>query len=397
MTNKSIKVVNLSGDYILPSAVETRSRKPWVEYSLYENDDFFSTITKKYVTSQTNQSCVDGTVQLLYGLGLKSDLPIVETMLEELTEPEEIKRLVQDYKLYGALAIQCVFSSDRNKIIGFYHLPVDTLRSEKCDDEGNINGYYYSPDWTNKKITPTYIPALGQSEYENDVQVLYVKRYTPGMYYYSIPDWYSCIQYCSVEEEISNLHISNIRNGFLAGAMINFNGGTPPPEEQELLESAIAAKFSGTSNAGRFILSFNESKEDATTIDMMKVENLHDNYSFLSEEASRKIMLSHRVTSQLLFGIKTASGFSSNADELKTSYDIFNKMVIKPMQNEILKAFKTVLETNGIVDPQLYFDQLVPYEVEADMIDAVGEQKADDIINENEETIDNEDNTILQP
>jgi hypothetical protein len=394
MKQNNIRVVNLSGDYILPSVAENRTKKQWVEYGITGADDFFSTITKKYLTSPTNQSCIDGIVQLLYGLGLKSDLPEIEKMLETLTEPEEIKRIVQDYKLYGVLSIQCVFSPDRGKLIGFYHIPVDTLRAEKCDENGDIGGYYYSSDWSNKRIEPTYIPVLGSSEYENDVQVLYFKRYTPGMYYYSLPDWFSSIQYSSVEEEISNLHISNIRNGFLAGAMLNFNGGLPPIEEQQVLEASIASKFSGTSNAGRFILSFNESKEEATTIDMIKSENLHENYRFLSEEAKDKIMLSHRITSQLLFGIKSASGFSSNADELKTSYDIFMKMVINPMQNEILRAFKTVLEINGIVDPQLYFEALVPYEIEADMVDKVGQANTDEMINESEQTV--EDATQIQ-
>ena len=391
MNKSKINVVLSNDGYILPKVSENRTRKKWIQYGLFENDDYFSYITKRYQTSQTQQSVVDGVTQLLYGLGLKSKDPIVEVELARLTEPEEIKRLIQDYKLYGIMAIQCVFSPDRSSIDGFYHIPVDTLRSEKCDDNGDIHGYWYSPDWTNTRIEPTYIPALGESDYENDVQILYVKRYTPGMYYYALPDWYSCLQYCAVEEEISNLHISNIRNGFMPGAMINFNSGQPPEEEMAMIEGAIASKFSGTSNAGRFILSWNESKEDAATIDVIQTANLHDNYRFLSEEAKDKIMLANRVTSQLLFGIKTASGFSSNADELKTSYDVMMKMVIQPMQNEILKAFTKVLEVAGYPNSQLYFEQLVPWEVESELIDEVGEAKAEEITDSNEEvTVDNE-------
>jgi hypothetical protein len=176
--------------------------------------------------------------------------------------------------------------------------------------------------------------------------------------------------------------------------MINFNGGSPPPEEQYLIEAAITNKFAGTSNAGRLMMSFNENKEEATTIDMLKTENLHDQYRFLSEEARDKIMLSHRITSKLLFGITSATGFSSNADELKTSFGIFSEMVIGPMQEEIIKAFKKVLALVGIDDKTLRFEKLVPYEVEADMVEQVGEQKADEIINEtNEEAVDD----TLQP
>ena len=376
----NLRVVNLSGDYILPRVSENRTRKPWVCYGIEAEDDFYSLVTKKYQTSPTQQASVDGITQLLFGLGLKSDDILVNVQLDQLTDPEEIKRIVLDYKLYGQCAIQLVFNPMRSGIVGFYHLPIDTLRAEKCGDDGNIHGYYYSSDWTNKKITPTYIPSYGESEYESDVQVLVSKRYTPGMFYYSTPDWYSCIQYCSVEEEISNLHISNIRNGFMPSAMINFNSGLPAPEEQSLIENSIANKFAGSSNAGRFILSFNENKEEAASIDIIKSENLHENYNFLSEEASRKIMLAHRITSPLMFGIKVATGFSSNADELKTSYDVMDKMVIVPMQGELLRIFNTVLAINGIPGDKIYFEKLVPYEIEAQIKNDVGAPAADQII-----------------
>jgi hypothetical protein len=392
--NKKIGVVNLSGDYLVPTVNENRTRKPWVEFGVSGADDFFSTIIKKYFTSPTQQACVDGCTQLLYGKGLMSDDEATVAKIDELTEQEEIKKIVNDYKLFGQLAIQVTFSPDRKSVIGFYHMPIDTLRAEKCDDYGNINGYYYSPDWSNTKIKPRYIPAFESGEYENDVQVLVIKRYVPGMFYYGLPDYYSCLQYCAVEGEISNLHVNNITNGFLPSCMINFNGGSPPPEEQYLLEASIANKFAGTSNAGRFILSFNENKDEATTIDMLKTENLHDQYRFLSEEARDKIMLAHRITSKLLFGITSATGFSSNADELKTSYGIFSEMVISPMQEEIIKAFKKILALVGVDDKTLRFEKLVPYEVEADMVEQVGEEKADEIINEtNEEAIDE----TLQP
>ena len=67
------------------------------------------------------------------------------------------------------------------------------------------------------------------------------------------------------------------------------------------------------------------------------------------------------------------------------------KMVIQPTQNEILKAFTKVLEVAGYPNSQLYFEQLVPWEVESELIDEVGEDKAEEITDSNEEvTVDNE-------
>ena len=376
------KVVNLSGGYILPKISESsKSRKAWVELGIEGQDDFFSTLIKRYETSPTNQSCVDGTSDLIYGKGIKAkDRLDLEEYLYTLTTDDEIRKIVFDYKLFGNASIQVVFDDSRTRIIGFYHLPVDTLRAEKVDESGNIPGFYYSPDWTNRNIKPKYIPAFGQNQFEDDVQVVYLKRYAPGKFYYGIPDYYSSIQYAAVEEEISNLHISNILNNFMPSTIINFNGGVPPVEEQYLVENSIVNKFTGTSNAGKFILSFNENPEYKTTVEMLRPENLHQQYDFLAEESTRKIMLAHRVTSQMLFGIKSASGFSSNADELKTAYEIFYAMVIQPFQQEIMKAIQGIVEFNNIDGEDLYFAPLIPFGFLAELMDDAGAANAKEII-----------------
>jgi hypothetical protein len=380
--NGVVKVVNLSGGYILPRISESaKSRKAWVEFGIDGMDDFFNTLIKRYETSPTNQACIDGTTDLIYGKGVKAkDRLDLEEYLYTLTTDDEIRKIAFDYKLFGNAAIQCVFNTDRTKVVNFYHLPVDTLRAEKVNEEGIIPGFYYSADWTNKNIKPKYIPAFGQNQWEDDVQVVYLKRYAPGKFYYGIPDWYSSLQYCAVEEEVSNLHINNILNNFMPSTIINFNGGVPAVEEQALVENSIANKFTGTTNAGRFILSFNDNPEYKTTVEMLRPENLHQQYDFIAEESSRKIMLAHRVTSQMLLGIKTASGFSSNADELKTAYEIMLAMVIQPFQQELIKAIQGIVEFNGVDGEDLYFAPLIPFGFLAELMDDAGAANAKEMI-----------------
>jgi hypothetical protein len=391
MENKasSIKVVNLSGGYILPKITETKGRKKHVEIGIEGADDFFTTLIKRYETSPTNQACIDGSTDLILGKGVKArnGNKQLEDYLYTLTNADEIRKIVFDYKMFGNAAIQVVFNPERDKILGFYHLPVDTIRAAKVDEEGNIPGFYYSSDWTDTKVKPTYIPNFGQDEWENDVQVIYIKKYSPGKFYYGIPDYYSSIQYAAVEEEVSNLHINNILNNFMPSTILNFNSGLPPVEEQYLIENSIKAKFTGTTNAGRFILSFNENPESKTTVEMLRPENLHQQYDFLAEEASRKIMLAHRVTSQMLFGIKTASGFSSNADELKVAYEIFYAMVINPVQSELVKIFQGILEFNGADGEDLYFSPLIPFGFLAELMEDAGAEGAKDIIENPDEDL----------
>jgi hypothetical protein len=75
----------------------------------------------------------------------------------------------------------------------------------------------------------------------------------------------------------------------------------------------------------------------------------------------RKIMLGHNVTSPLLFGISSSNGFSSNADELKNSFILYNNMVIRPYQDLIIDAYNQILAYNGI-KLKLYFETLKPLE-----------------------------------
>ena len=377
-----VKVINLSGGYILPRISEsTNKRKAFVEFGIDGMDDFFNTLIKRYETSPTNQACIDGTTDLIYGKGIKAkDRLDLEEYLYTLTTEDEIRKIVFDYKLFGNAAIQCVFNEDRSKIVNFYHLPADTIRAERVNDQGVIPGFYYSADWTNKNIKPKYIPAFGQNQFEDDVQVIYMKRYAPGKFYYGIPDYYSSIQYCAVEEEVSNLHLNNILNNFMPSTIINFNGGVPGVEEQMLVENSIANKFTGTTNAGRFILSFNDNPEYKTTVEMLRPENLHQQYDFIAEESSRKIMLAHRITSQMLFGIKTANGFSSNADELKTSYEIMLALVIQPFQEEIVKTIQGIVEFNEVDGESLYFAPLIPFGFLAELMDNAGAANAKEMI-----------------
>lgn len=377
-----VKVLNLSGGYILPKISESaKSRNAYVEFGIESMDDFFTTLIKRYETSPTNQACIDGCTDLIYGKGIKAkDRLDLEEYLYKLTTEDEIRKIAFDYKLFGNAAIQCVFNDDRSKVINFYHLPIDTLRAEKVNEEGVIPGFYYSADWSNRKIKPKYIPAFGQNEFEDDVQVIYIKRYAPGKFYYGIPDYYSSIQYCAVEEEVSNLHLNNILNNFMPSTIINFNGGVPAVEEQALVENSIANKFTGTTNAGRFILSFNDNPEYKTTVEMLRPENLHQQYDFIAEEASRKIMLAHRITSQMLFGIKTSSGFSSNADELKTSYEIMLALVIQPFQQEIIKTIQGICEFNGVEGESLYFAPLIPFGFLSEYMEDAGAANAKEMI-----------------
>jgi hypothetical protein len=279
-----------------------------------------------------------------------------------LFSKDTVHRLVADYKMMGQCAIQVVYSQDHNMIVEVAHIPIETLRAEKCNEDGEIEGYYYAKSWadvSSRKETPVRIPAFGTSR--EGLEVLYIKPYRAGFYYYSPVDYQGALPYAELEESIANFHINNIENGLNPSMLINFNNGVPSEEERRQIEMQIANKFSGTSNAGKFILAFNDNAESKATLETVQLSDAHNQYQFLSNEAMQKLMVGHRITSPMLMGIKDNTGLGNNAEELKTASILFENIVIKPMQETLLDGFEKILIYNDI-SLNLYFRTLQPLE-----------------------------------
>jgi hypothetical protein len=225
------------------------------------------------------------------------------------------------------------------------------------------------------------------------MEILYIKNYSPGHYYYSLPDWVASLQFAYSEAELSNLHLNNIDNGFMPVVMINFNNGVPAPEERVTTENMIQEKFTGSRNAGRFMLSFNDDPLLKPTLDVIQTENLHEKYQYVAEYAQDRILVSHRVTSPLLFGIRTANnGFSSQSEEMKTAYSILQTMTINGFQNLILQTLDAALNEGGWEDSQLYIDQLTPLAILAETAEETG-QTVDEVQNDTNDAMENPDVT----
>ena len=356
-----LRVLNLS-TYTSPKIKETKTDN-FVSYG--EDNNYFQFLIDRYNGSATNNAIINGMSEMIFGRGLdatdSSRKPEAYAQMITLFHDDCVRRLSSDLKLMGQCAMQVIYSKDRKTIARVEHIPVETLRAEKCNEKGEIEAYYMHPDWANYKKNDTLkrIEAFG---YGNEaIQIYYVKPYKAGYKYYSPVDYQGGIQYAELEEEISNYHINNIMNGLAPSMLINFNNGTPDPEQRQLIENRIYQKFSGSSNSGKFILSFNDDANTAASIEPIQLSDAHNQYQFLSDESMRKIMVSHRVVSPMLLGVKDSSGLGNNADELKTASLLMDNTVIRPFQTLLINAFDDILAYNDI-SLNLYFKTLQPLE-----------------------------------
>jgi hypothetical protein len=357
----SVKIVQLAS-YTAPKIVESKS-KEWVFYG--ENNNYYQHLIDLYNSSPTNNAAINGISQMIFGKGLDatdSNKKLEEyAMMKSLFSNDCVRRLAYDLKLMGQCAMQVVYDKSHKRIIEVAHFPIETLRSGKANEEGIVDSYFYSADWATKRPSeqPLRFSAYGTSNEE--IEILMVKPYRAGYYYYSPVDYQGGLQYAELEEEISNYHLNNIKNSFAPSMLINFNNGIPDEEERQIIENSIKQKWSGTSNAGKFILSFNDNAESQASIETVQLSDAHNQYQFLSDESMRKIMVAHRIISPMLLGIKDNTGLGNNAEELKTASILFDNTVIRPFQELLLSAFDNILAFNN-ASLNLYFKTLQPLE-----------------------------------
>ena len=357
--SNNVHVLNLSA-YTTPIIQESK-RDAWVDFG--ESNNYYQFLLDRYTNSTTNNAIINNISRLVYGRGLSavdaSRKPNEYAQAMALFNKDCLRKIAIDRKMLGQFAMQIHYNDKHDKILKAFHIPVNLLRAEKCNKDGEIEAYYYSDDWTDvKKYPPTRIPAYGYSK--DKIEILFAKPYAVGMKYYSYVDYNGAVPYALLEEEISDYLINEVQNGFSGTKVVNFNNGVPTEEQQSIITNKVLSKLTG-SKGQKVIVAFNDNMDTRTTVDDLPLNDAPEHYTYLSEECMRKIMLGHNVTSPLLFGIAGANGFSSNADELQNSFILFNNMVIKPLQDEILEALDTILSFNGI-SLNLFFKTLKPLE-----------------------------------
>ena len=359
---KGLSFISLS-EYTSPQISE-ETNKDWVKYG--SDNNYFQYLIDLYRGSPTNNACIRGTADLIFGQGLEVIRANrhLKGYLEfrSVFDEDCIRKVALDLKMLGRASIQLVKTKNKKKYAKAYHFPVQTLRDKKANEDGDVTGYYYHPNWVKIKRgeQPKEFAAFGFDDTKNEC-ILMIQPYSTGSFYYPPVDYQGGTQWAELEGEISNYHLNNIKNGLAPSMLINFNNGEPPEETKGLVEDAIRSKFSGSSNTGRFIVSWNDSAETKADITPVPLSDAHNQYQFLSSECMQKVMLAHRITSPMLLGIKDNSGFGNNAEEIEKSSILFDNTVIRPFQYLIISSVKKVLSYNE-TPVDLYFKTLQPLE-----------------------------------
>ena len=279
---------------------------------------------------------------------------------------EVLKKVAFDFKLQGAFALNIVWSKDRTQIAEIYHIPVEKIRCEKPDEFGKTRGYYVSGDWANTRMNKPYrVPAFNVNDRTSPNQILYTGLYSPNMNSYYTADYISCNNWSLCDSKVSEFHLQNVSNSFSGSYMISFANGIPLAEERRQIEQSLTDKFTGSSNAGKFILTFSDDKTRVPEITPISPADLDKQYLALQQLLTSNILAGHRVTSKTLMGLDSANGFSSNADELLNASNFYLNTVVVGFQNHILKVLHKIFQVNNM-DMPVQFVQLKPITIQFD-------------------------------
>jgi hypothetical protein len=345
--NSDIKLIQLAS-HVRPEVREYVGRK-WVLNG--HKNSYIQYIIDRRIGSATNGAILEVFNELMFGKGIvaKENEGEVYEELVEIFPKREQRKCLNDLVTFGYYFMQILRSKGTDKKVAkIMHLPVENIARDKMDADGNINGAWYCEDWANtNKYKPQFIPEF-QGKLSDSVMVKSVVPYQQGQTYYALPSYVQGLQYAEMEEEISNFCINHITNGLSFGYVINFNNGANlTPEQKDEVELMIKNKLTGSSNAGKFILSFNDSKDAEVTIVPLEVSDAHSQWDFLNELSANKIITAHGAYPNL-FGINTSSGFNNNADELDVQSKLVQDYQISPKQSYFIDELKSLLEINGL-------------------------------------------------
>ena len=356
----NISIVNLSA-YTSP-VIQENKKNDYIEYG--SDNNYFQYLIDRYLYSATNGAIITGIANMIYGKGLdaldSNKKPNEYAQMKSIIKDSDLRKIALERKLLGMAAMQVVIEKKQVKQV--LHYPMQTLRAEKCNDKGQIEAWYYHPDWTKKKPSEDAkrIPAFGFGN-GNEVEIYVIQPYVSGFDYYSPIDYSGSLPYALLEENIADYQINDVQNGFSGTKVINFNNGIPSEEMRDKMKRDVMGKLTGA-RGEKVIIAFNANAESKTTVEDLPLNDAPAHYEYLSKECFDKLIVGHRVTSPMLLGIRTGDGgLGNNADEIKTATLLFDNIVIKPYQLEIIDAIDEILAINGI-SLKLYFKTIQPLE-----------------------------------
>lgn len=325
--------------------IDKMTRKDsWVKFD-YDNQ-YPERVLDMVNSSPLQKSILESRKTYILGAGLdKVDENIYTPNMYE-SWIDLVEKCVSDYVFLNAFAVQVILNESGNRF-SFYHQPVQQVRFANYNENNFIEKAYLCTDWrkAQKNKNVVEIPMFGsETPKKGKAYLLYFKPDQVGEYYYGIPEYMSAANYIMADAALSQYYNNYIHNNFSANLALRFPT-EPTEEKKEELYENLRKSFGGSENAGNILLLFGES---GVVPEINSIESVNaDLYNSVVDIIKLALVSANRLTSPILAGISTSSGFSSKSDEMIAAYTLYKLTVINRERAFILKGFNKMLEMNG--------------------------------------------------
>ena len=319
-------------------------RDSWVKFD-YDNQ-YPERVLDMVNSSPLQKSILESRKTYILGAGLdKVDENVYTPNMYE-SWIDLIEKCVSDYVYLNAFAVQVILNESGNRF-SFYHQPVQQVRFANYNDKNFIEKAYLCTDWrkAQKNKNVVEIPMFGsETPKKGKAYLLYFKPDQVGEYYYGIPEYMSAANYIMADAALSQYYNNYIHNNFSANLALRFPT-EPTEEKKEELYENLRRSFGGAENAGNILLLFGE---NGVVPEINSIESVNaDLYNSVVDIIKLALVSANRLTSPILAGISTSSGFSSKSDEMIAAYTLYKLTVINSERAFLLKGFNKMLEMNG--------------------------------------------------
>lgn len=330
---KQNKNVELQFATITPSGIvvpdfidKKQSSNKWVCYG--EDNKLPDYLWDNYLKCSNLQAIVNTVTDYIIGDGIQTNF------LFDNKEPieEVIKKCVFDYILFGGFTIEGLRNA-KGDIVCINYVNVMNVRVNE-----ELTTAYVSNKWGSysaKKVIE--VPLFNKNEKQSHFILYYRGAITRNIYPVAI--YASAMKSIAILNNTRNFHLRNIENNFSVNAIINLNNGNIKQREMEEIKSRLENNYCGSENAGKFLLINGGDKDHAASVERLDADKFGDLYSSLSESSKEDIFVAFRIN-PMLVGINQATGFARQ--EFQQAFALYNRTVIKPLQNNIINAFKAI-------------------------------------------------------
>lgn len=295
-----------------------KNKYPYFLYDLYANG------------SALLQSLVNTTLDFVTGADYKDNTNISGF-------DTNLKKMVLDYILCGQAGVEIIRNMAGN-IKEVNALDMLKLRTNKTND------VFYYKDWTDSKDKVEILNKFHRDSSEART-VAFLKN-PMAKNVYAQPYWSSAIRSAVIDDKIGNFHLNEINNNFLGSAIVNFIG-TGDEEQLDILSRSMKENFSGSDNAGKFMVTMSSDKDSVPQVIRLTEDNLDKRYETLAERVKMTLYTAFRLTPALVGDPSISTGF--NSQEYAESSELFMKAIARPIQTQVEEFFYNIFGYDAVI------------------------------------------------